>query len=149
MRAMDYGVFDYGDMNWLAIICAGLAYWLLGAIWYSVLFSKAWRSAIEQHGIKLGQPNQSGMGTKLIVTLICNLFAALVIARVIHQVGHHHHMDLLRGLKIGAGVGVGFCATALTMTYIWQSPPRRLWAIDTGYHVFGCIVMGAILSTWR
>jgi hypothetical protein len=32
---MDYGVMDYGDMNWLAIICAGLAYWLLGAIWYS------------------------------------------------------------------------------------------------------------------
>ncbi len=41
------------------------------------------------------------MGIKLIVTLVCNLSAALVLARVIHQVGHH--MDLLRGLKIGAG----------------------------------------------
>jgi hypothetical protein len=37
---MDYGVMDYGDMNWLAIGCAGLAYWLLGAVWYSTLFSK-------------------------------------------------------------------------------------------------------------
>src|SRR5437762_6643168 len=68
------------------------------------------------------------MGTKLIVTLVCNLIAALVLARVIHQL---HGVDLLRGLKIGAGVGLGFCATALTMTYVWQSPPRRLWAIDT------------------
>ena len=110
---------DYGDMNWLAIVCAGLAYWLLGAVWYSALFSKAWRSAVEQHGVKLGQPNQSGMGAKLIVTLICNLIAAIVLARVIHQL---HGVDLLRGLKIGAGVGVGFCATALTMTYLWQSP---------------------------
>ena len=25
---MDYGVLDYGDMNWLAILCAGLTYWL-------------------------------------------------------------------------------------------------------------------------
>jgi len=57
---------DYGDMNWLAIVCAGLAYWLLGAVWYSALFSKVWRSAVEQHGVKLGQPNQSGMATKLI-----------------------------------------------------------------------------------
>ena len=32
MPAMDYGVLDYGDMNWLAVFCAGLAYWLLGAI---------------------------------------------------------------------------------------------------------------------
>jgi len=32
MPTMDYGVLDYGDMNWLAVFCAGLAYWLLGAI---------------------------------------------------------------------------------------------------------------------
>jgi hypothetical protein len=107
-----------------------------GAVWYSALFSKAWRSAVEQHGVKLGQPNQSGMATKLIVTLVCNLIASLVLARVIHQL---HGVDLLRGLKIGAGVGLGFCATALTMSYVWQSPPRRLWAIDTGYHIVGCI----------
>ncbi len=77
------------------------------------------------------------MGTKLIVTLVCNLIAALVLARVIHQL---HGVDLLRGLKIGAGVGLGFCATALAMTYVWQSPPRRLWAIDTGYHIVGCLL---------
>ena len=147
MPTMDYGVLDYGDMNWLAVFCAGLAYWLLGAIWYSAIFSKMWRSAVEEHGVKVCQPNQGGMGIKLIVTLVCNLIAALVLARVIHQVGHH--MDSLRGLKIGAGVGLGFCATALTMTYVWPSPPRRLWAIDTGYHIVGCTIMGAILAVWR
>ena len=139
---------NYGNMNWLAVFCAGLAYWLLGAIWYSAVFSKMWRSAVEEHGVKIGPPNQGGMGIKLIVTLVCNLIMALVLARVIHQVGHHH-MDLLRGLKIGAGVGLGFCATALTMTYVWQSPPRRLWAIDAGYHIVGCTIMGAILAIWR
>ncbi|PYK68197.1 MAG: hypothetical protein DME45_08700 [Verrucomicrobia bacterium] len=144
---MDYGVLDYGDMNWLAVFCAGLAYWLLGAIWYSAIFSKMWRSAVEEHGVKIYQPNRGGMGVKLIVTLVCNLIMALVLARVIHQVGQH--MDLLRGLKIGAGVGLGFCATALTMTYVWQSPPRRLWAIDTGYQIVGCTIMGAILAIWR
>src|SRR5205823_6856331 len=146
-RIMDYGVLDYGDMNWLAVFCAGLAYWLLGAIWYSAIFSKMWRSSVEEHGVKIYQPNQGGMGIKLIVTLVCNLIMALVLARVIHQVGQQ--MDLLRGLKIGAGVGLGFCATALTMTYVWQSPPRRLWAIDTGYHIVGCTIMGAILAIWR
>ena len=138
---------DYGDMNWPAIVCAGLAYWLLGAVWYSVFFSSIWRSAVEEHGAKVGQPGQSGIGTKLIITLICNLIAAAVIARIIHQVGHH--TDLLRAVKIGAGVGIGFSATALTITYVWQSPPRRLWAIDAGYHVIGCIVMDGILAVWR
>src|SRR5947208_1229849 len=66
------------------------------------LFSSIWRSAVQERGAKLGQPGQSGMGTKLIITLICNLIAAVVIARIIHQVGHH--TDLLRAVKIGAGV---------------------------------------------
>src|SRR5436189_6137876 len=114
IRIMDYGVMDYGDMNWLAIVCAGLTYWLLGAVWYSALFSKAWRSAVEQHGIKLGQPNQSGMGTKLIVTLVCNLIAALVLARVIHEL---HGVDLLLGLKTGAGFRWGVCSRAVTRTH--------------------------------
>src|SRR3954454_22557569 len=39
-----------------AIVCAGLAYWLLGAVWYSALFSSMWRSAVEEHGVRLGQP---------------------------------------------------------------------------------------------
>jgi hypothetical protein len=32
MPAMDRGVLDDSDMNWLAVFCAGLAYWLLRAI---------------------------------------------------------------------------------------------------------------------
>ena len=78
MPAMDCGVLDYGDMNWLAVFCAGLAYWLVGAIWYWFYLVRRGARRIEQHGIKLGEPGQSGIATKLIVTLICNLFAALV-----------------------------------------------------------------------
>jgi hypothetical protein len=29
---MDYGMMDCDNMNWLAIVCAGLSYWLLGAV---------------------------------------------------------------------------------------------------------------------
>jgi hypothetical protein len=129
-------------MNWLAVLCAGAAYWVLGALWYSKLFSKPWVQAIEQHGIKL-QP--SGMAMKLIVTFIANLIAAIVLGRLFHQL---HVVEVLRGIKIGAAVGIGFSATALTMNYVWQSPPPKLWAIDTSFHIVGCILMGAILSAW-
>lgn len=130
-------------MNWLAVLCAGVAYWILGALWYSKLFSKPWSTAIEQHGIKL---RGTGFAMKMIVTLVCNLIAAIVLGRLFHQL---QVIDVMRGVKIGAAVGVGFCATALTMNYVWQSPPPRLWAIDSTFHIVGCIVMGAILSAWR
>jgi hypothetical protein len=40
-------------MNWLAIICAAVAYWILGWLWYSALFGKIWVAGLEQHGVKL------------------------------------------------------------------------------------------------
>ena len=129
-------------MNWLAILCAGAAYWVLGALWYSLLFRKPWSTAVEQHGVKL---RQEGFAMKLAITLVANLIAAAVLARLLHQL---HVIELLRGVKIGAAVGVGFCATVLTMTYVWQSPPVRLWAIDAAFHILGFIVMGAILTAW-
>src|SRR5207244_11383518 len=91
-------------VNWLAIVCAGAAYWILGALWYSKLFSKPWVQAIERHGIKL-QPR--GMAMKLIVTFVANLIAAIVLARLFHQL---QVIEVLRGIKIGAAVGVGFAA---------------------------------------
>ena len=30
------------EMNWLAILCAGVAYFFLGFVWYSLLFGKIW-----------------------------------------------------------------------------------------------------------
>ena len=85
------------------------------------------------------------MAMKLIVTFVANLIAAIVLARLFHQL---QVIEVLRGIKIGAAVGVGFAATALTMTYVWQSPPPKLWAIDTSFHIVGCVLMGAILSAW-
>lgn len=130
-------------MNWLAILAAGAAYWVLGMLWYSFLFSKPWRADIQAHGVKVG--GGGGMALKLIVTFVCNLIAAAVLARLFQKL---MIVDLLRGIKWGVGAGVGFSATALSINYVWQSPPVRLWLIDAGYHIVGCIIMGAILSLW-
>jgi uncharacterized protein DUF1761 len=130
-------------MNWLAIICAAVAYWILGAIWYMALFGKTWAAAIEQHGVKL---QQSGMAMKMIGNFIGNLVAAVIMARLIGRIGT---ADLVHGLRLGAGVGVGFSATALGIQYLWESKPIKVWLIDASYHVLGCALLGAILAVWH
>ena len=129
-------------MNWLPILCAAVAYWLIGAIWYMALFGKIWAAAIQQHGVKL---EQSGMAAKMIGNFICNLVAALVMARLVARTG----VDLSHGIKLGAGVGLGFSATALTVQYLWESKPFKVWLIDASYHFLGCIALGAILAVWK
>jgi len=85
MPAMDCGVLDYGDMNWLAVFCAGLPYWLVGAIWYSVLFSKAWRAANWTTRHQIGRAWSEWHRDK--INCYTNLqFVCSPCARVLHQV---------------------------------------------------------------
>ena len=130
-------------MNWTAVICAAAAYWIIGAIWYMALFGKTWAAAIERHGVKL---ERGGMVAKMIGNFLCNLVAATIMARLIGRTGI---TELGYGLKLGAGVGLGFCATALTVQYLWESKPFKVWLIDASHHFFGCIALGGILAVWR
>jgi hypothetical protein len=129
-------------MNWLAVLSAAVAYWILGAIWYSVLFGKTWAAALEQFGIKC-QPG--GMAPKLIGTFIGNLVAAVVMERLIQRAGI---VGVVHGLRLGLAVGAGFSATALTITYLWQQQPTKVWLIDVFYYILGAALVGAILTAW-
>jgi hypothetical protein len=107
------------------------------------LFVKIWAAAIQQHGVKL---QQSGMAAKMIGNFVGNLVAAVVMARLVQRMGIP---DGVHGLRLGAGMGVGFSATALTIQYLWESKPFKVWLIDTSYHFFGCIALGVILAVWK
>jgi fluoride ion exporter CrcB/FEX len=131
------------SMNWLAVVCAGVAYWVLGWVWYVALFGKIWRAGIEQTGIKLPQ---GGMAAKMIGTFIANVVAAAIMGRLFQR---FHVVDLAHGARLGVGVGIGFSATALTIIHLWESKPFKVWLIDASYHVLGCILLGAILSVWH
>jgi biotin transporter BioY len=131
------------SMNWLAVICAAIAYWVLGWLWYAALFGKTWAAALEQHGVKLGR---GGMAPKMIGTFIANFLAAAIMGRLVQRIPV---VDLAHGLRLGIGVGVGFSATALTIIYLWESKPFKVWLIDATYNVLGCILLGAILSVWH
>src|SRR6202043_754425 len=113
-------------MNWIAIVCAALAYWILGFLWYSVLFGKMWASGLEQRGLKM---NANGaMAPKLIGTFIANFVAAVIMAKLVERMGT---ADVMHGLRLGAGMGVGFSASALTIQFLWQSMPFKVWLVDT------------------
>jgi biotin transporter BioY len=131
------------SMNWLAIICAAAAYWILGMIWYAALFGKIWCAGLEQHGVKV---QKGGMAAKMIGTFIGNLVAAVIMARLIQRIPV---TDIVHGLRLGVGVGVGFSATAITIAYLWESKPFKVWLIDVSYYVLGCVLLGAILSVWH
>jgi len=62
-------------MNWLAILCAGLAYWVLGFVWYSLLFGNTWAEALRTYRAQWPTPARGEMAGKMIGTFVQTTFA--------------------------------------------------------------------------
>jgi hypothetical protein len=134
---------DPSAINWLAVVAAALATFLVGGLWYSpVLFARPWQSAVPltDDGVKSG--NQA------------RIFGLSFLAALIGAVNLGFFLSgpdttLAFGALAGALVGFGWLATGLATTYLFERRPLRLWLIDAGYHAVTFTLMGAIIGGWR
>ena len=136
-------------MNWLAILCAGVAYFFLGFVWYSLLFGKIWAAEQERHRGREGSacvgPAKREFAGMLIAQFVCNLVASAAIACLLLRMGI---ADLSTALKLGAGLAAGFSITTLTIVHVWEGKSTKVWMIDASYHLIGCMAAAAILVSW-
>jgi hypothetical protein len=134
-------------MNWLAILCAGVAYLVLGFVWYSLLFGKIWAAEQVRHCGGAGSaPAKREFVGMLIANFVSNLVASAAIAYLLHRTGT---ADLQHALKLGAGLAVGFSITTLTVVHVWEGKSTKVWMIDASYHLIGCMIAAAILVSWH
>ena len=134
-------------LNWLAILCAGAAYWVLAFVWYSFLFGGIWGAEqINCRGTTGPEANKREFASMLLATFVSNLVTAAAIAFLLRRTGI---VDMPHALKLGAGVALGFCITTLTIVHVWERKSTKVWMIDAGYHLVGGLVAAAILVAWR
>ena len=131
------------NLNWLHVLVAAIAYFALGAIWYSFLFQKKW---LELTGIKMDDPNaKKGAGGVMFCSFVLILVQTIGIAILQHHFGTTTCMN---GLKIGVFVSVLFSSTAIAINYLYTMRPTMLYVIDCGYQILGCAIAGAIMAVW-
>jgi Protein of unknown function (DUF1761) len=136
-------LFDYfGDLNWLAVIVAALAYFIIGAVWYSnALFAKQYRAAL---GITEGSGTPAA--SLLIINFVGWLVAAIALGLVSLGIGADSAGD---GAVLGLVVGVGFVLSHLVVTLAFDTTRDYSLAWISGlYYVIGFVVMGVILAVW-
>lgn len=130
------------SLNWLAVVVATIAYFLLGALWYSpVLFAKKW---MELRNIKeedIDGPNPVIFFYSFILQLIGVISLALFIAAMGID-------SALHGAVVGFGAGAGILFTLAGTTGIFSELKLQLHFLDNGYHVIGLTVTGFILGLW-
>jgi fluoride ion exporter CrcB/FEX len=128
--------------NYVAVLLAAIAYWLLGAVWFAVLFSKPWM-ALEN----ITPEQASGMNpiAPYIISFLLNLVIAFVLAQLC---AWRNANTAARGAALGILIWIGFVGPITYSTYMYEIRPKQLFAINEFYPLVGLCLMGAILGAW-
>jgi hypothetical protein len=133
------------NINWLAVIIAAVAGWLVGAVWYSVL-SKQWLAA---QGKTMETAKQDAAGQSLpvllIIVFVANLIMAVMLSGIMTHVGP---FTVRSGMISGALIWFGFVITAIATNYAFQGRKPMLTVIDGGYWLAVLLVIGGVLGAF-
>jgi len=133
----------FSQINWLAVLVAAVAYFLLGAVWYSFLFKQAW---IKSSGVNVNDPNaKKGVAGIMVASFITILITSMGLAFFISRIGS---LGWMTGLKVGLIAGICFCTTAICNSYLYEKRPLTLHLINSFYNIVGCIIAGIIIAVW-
>lgn len=127
------------EINWLAVLAATVAAFVLGGLWYSpVLFGKKWQAAA---GLSDAQVQSGNMALIFGGSFVLAFLASAMFA-----------MFLGPNPSVGFGVGAGLSAglfwvgTSFGINGLFQREKLALVLINTGYHTLQFTLIGLILG---
>jgi hypothetical protein len=128
--------------NYVAVLVSAIVYWLLGAVWFAMLFGKQWM-ALE--GITEAQAKSMNPVLPYIVSFVLNLLIAFVLAQLC---AWRNANTAARGASLGVLLWIGIVGPVTYTTHMYEMRPLNLFLINEGYVLVGLLVMGAILGAW-
>lgn len=129
-------------MNWVAIVVAAIAQFIIGWLWYGPLFGKTWMSMM---GTSQQSGSREGMGKTMILAFVTSLVTAAVLSKLVTLMGTK---TIGAGITAGFWVWLGFVATVTFGSVLFEKRSVNLWAFNNGYQLVSLAVMGAILAKW-
>lgn len=128
-------------MNIIPVLVAAAVSFVIGALWYTVLFGKMWRRSL---GIS-EDAKMTGMGKTLAIGFVIEVVRAYVMLMVVAAMGAY---SFATGAEAGFWMWLGFTATIGLGQVIYENRAWKSFVISFGYHLVALIVVGGILATW-
>lgn len=132
------------EFNWVAIVIAILVYYILGAIWFTPLFGKAYDKAT---GVKR-KKGQKWPPIYYIGPLISSILVVITTAILVYALDIK---EFSNAIWLGNIVGIGYLASVSFNNAITPNMPKPLlFGLVTGvYHLFGAISAAGIIFTMK
>jgi hypothetical protein len=132
----------FGELNWLAVVVATLAWFAFSAIWYSIPpLSKAWATAAKVDTTGDGPP----LALLFVPTLIGYFVTTVVIGLLVAGLGIN---SLGEGLVLGVVLGVGFGMVGALVNQVYEGKGSSYFLINGVNAVIAYGIVAGILSVW-
>ena len=119
---------------------------VIGALWYSpVLFGKAWMKLKGISKKDIEKAKQKGMAKSYITMFVALLVMYTVLDYIIVISGA---TTIMAGATIGFIIWLGFIATVMLNTVLWDNQPMKLYMINVLHYLVVLLIAGAILAVW-
>jgi hypothetical protein len=136
------------QINYIAVIVAIVANFILGFIWYTPLFGKAWARELKMDtSVK---PTGGQMAKGLITTLIGNFLLVYVFAHNIEAWTFVPNMNEMSAagtiLNSAIFTWLGFFVPVDLNTVMWEGKSWKFFFINTVYHLLTLLIAATILT---
>lgn len=131
-------------IKYLAVLVAAIVHWLLGGLWYAVLFKNPFMARVTPQ--QLQQMQNQSEGRALGIAFIMSLVLCYILA---HFVQYTKAKSVMDGAQTAFWLWLGFIVTTNIATVLFEARPRGLFLINVAYQLVACIIAGVILAVWR
>ena len=132
------------SVNWFAVLVATLVSFVLGGIWFTVLFGKLYATALGREHDPKARPAPIFLVGPLVCSLATNTTSAVLMQAL-------HIAALGDALLFGATIGAGYLVPTMTNIAINPNFPRPLMyaAINGPYFFLSSLLASSILLLIR
>jgi hypothetical protein len=136
----------FAGINYVAIVFAAVAGWLIGAAWYSAL-ARPWLIALGKTRAELLAPSGRPSPIPFVVSFVAQLVMAWVLAGILGHLGPGQ-ITMINGVVSGFFVWLGFVLTTLMVNYGFARHRPMLALIDGAHWLAVLVVQGAIVGVF-
>lgn len=133
-------------INYPAVLVATIVHFLVGGLWYGLLFSNKFIELIAWSPEKLQEMQNHNPAKELAIAFISALVLVYILA---HFVQYTKARTALDGIQTAFWLWLGFIATTQLATVIFEERKLGLYLINVSYQFVACAIAGVILAVWR
>jgi len=134
----------FSAINWISVLIAFVAYFLLGALWFTLLFKK-------QYANSLGKENDTLQNSSPIFFIgpaVCSLVITITSAILIDASGVDSYG---KAIEFAFIIGIGYLFTNTVNIAINPNIPKPiLYGIISGiFHLIGILIVSVVIVAMR